>query len=128
MTSKRILVVDDEPFIQRSLTYVLRKEGFETVGAATGEEALQQIEKSKPRLMFLDLMMPEMTGFEVCRRIRANPDWKDIYVILLTARGENSDRLRAFESGADEFMTKPFSPSRLVQHVREVLSGSEETI
>jgi two-component system phosphate regulon response regulator PhoB len=126
MDNRRILVVDDEPFILRSLTYVLRREGFETVGAANGEEAIKQISKAKPRLMFLDLMMPKMTGFEVCRRIREHPEWKDIYIILLTARGENSDRLRAFESGADEYMTKPFSPSKVVQRVREVLATKEE--
>ncbi len=126
MQNRRILVVDDEPFILRSLTYVLRREGFETEGAANGEEAIEQISKSKPRLMFLDLMMPKMSGFEVCQRIRRNPDWQDIYIILLTARGENSDRLRAFESGADEFMTKPFSPSKIVQRVREILTATEE--
>jgi len=80
--------VDDEPHLVRSLSFILSKEGYEVVSAVNGEEALQKIRESKPDLMFLDVMMPKKNGYEVCQEIRSSPELKDIYIIMLTARGQ----------------------------------------
>lgn len=117
----RILVVDDEPFILRSLTFVLRKEGFDVLEARNGEEALGMIREHRPSLVFLDVMMPKKNGYEVCEEVKGDPDLRDTYVIMLTAKGQESDRDRGIALGADEYMTKPFSPSRITERVREIL-------
>jgi len=85
---KKVLIVDDEPHLVRSLSFILSKEGYEVVSAVNGEEALQKIRESKPDLMFLDVMMPKKNGYEVCQEIRSSPELKDIYIIMLTARGQ----------------------------------------
>jgi len=121
MKEKKIVVVDDEPFILRSLSYVLKREGYQVFSATNGEEAVQVIRDVKPELLFLDVMMPKKSGFEVCREIKSDPDLKDVYVVLLTARGQASDKVAGMELGADEFMTKPFSPSKIVGRVKEIL-------
>lgn len=117
----RILVVDDEPFILRSLTFVLRKEGFDVLEARNGEEALDQIREHRPSLVFLDVMMPKKNGYEVCEEVKGDAELRDTYVIMLTAKGQESDRDRGIALGADEYMTKPFSPSRITERVREIL-------
>lgn len=119
--AKKILVVDDEPFIVRSLTFVLKKQGYETITATDGEEAVTKIQEEKPDLVFLDVMMPKKTGFEVCQEVRANPEMGDLYIIMLTARGQEADRERGLRLGVNEFMTKPFSPSKVIEKVKEVL-------
>ena len=119
--AKKILVVDDEPFIVRSLTFVLKKQGYKTITATDGEEALAKIQEEKPDLVFLDVMMPKKTGFEVCQEVRANPEMGDPYIIMLTARGQESDRELGLRLGVNEFMTKPFSPSKIIEKVKEVL-------
>ena len=122
MDNKTILVVDDEPFILRSLTFILKKEGYTVYSATNGKEAMSLIEKvGKPDLMFLDVMMPKMNGFEVCQLIQKDPKYKDIYIILLTARGQESDKDKGLALGADDYITKPFSPSKLIQKVKDVL-------
>jgi len=122
MDNKTILVVDDEPFILRSLTFILKKEGYTVYSATNGKEAMSLIEKAgKPDLMFLDVMMPKMNGFEVCQLIKKDPKYKDIYIILLTARGQESDKDKGLALGADDYITKPFSPSKLIQKVKDVL-------
>lgn len=122
MDDKTILVVDDEPFILRSLTFILKKEGYTVYSATNGEEAISLIEKiGRPNLMFLDVMMPKMNGFELCQLIKEDPKYKDIYVILLTARGQESDKDKGLALGADDYITKPFSPSKLIQKVKDVL-------
>lgn len=123
--NKKILVVDDEPAILRSIIYVLKREGFETFSATNGIEALELLRHVKPRLMFLDVMMPRMNGYEVCTAVKNDEALKDIYVIMLTAKGQEQDRIRGLAAGADEYMTKPFSPARLVQRARQVFEIME---
>jgi len=86
-----ILVADDEPYVQRSLEFVLKREGFEVVTAINGEDALRKIREFKPKVVFLDLMMPKMNGFETCREIKSDPSLKGTYVIILTAKGQEAD-------------------------------------
>jgi len=126
MAKPKILVVDDSPFIVRTLTYVLEKGGYETITATNGEEALSKIREEKPDLIFLDVMMPKMDGYTVCREIRNNPEMGDPHIIMLTSRGQEADRERGFSVGANDFMTKPFSPSEVIEKVREVLGPGEK--
>ncbi len=118
---KKILVVDDEPFIARALAFVFKKHGYEVITAANGEEALAKIRKEKPNLVFLDVMMPGKDGYEVCREVRSNPEMGKPYIIMLTARGQEADKERGLRLGANEFMTKPFSPSQVIERVKAVL-------
>ena len=120
-TDKKILIVDDEPFILKSLTFVLKKEGFWVDSATNGMEAKEKIQKVKPDIVFLDVMMPKMNGLEVCQWMRQDPVLKNIYVIILTAKGQEADREKGLKIGADEYMTKPFSPSFVVNRIRELL-------
>ena len=120
-----VLVVDDEPFILRSLSYVLERAGFSVVQARNGDEALEALRDRRPKLAILDVMMPKRSGFEVCEIVKGDPDLRDTYVILLTAKGQESARDRAAQAGADEYMTKPFSPSRIVERVSEVLGAAK---
>lgn len=123
MNQKVILLVDDEPFILRSLSFILSKEGYKVHVASNGEEALDLLHKIKPDLMFLDVLMPKKHGFEVCQQVKKDPKLKDIYTILLTTKGQESDREIGLRLGADDYITKPFSPTKLIQKVREVLEG-----
>lgn len=123
MNQKVILLVDDEPFILRSLSFILSKEGYKVHVASNGEEALDLLRKIKPDLMFLDVLMPKKHGFEVCQQVKKDPQLKDIYTILLTTKGQESDREIGLRLGADDYITKPFSPTKLIQKVREVLEG-----
>lgn len=123
MPANRILVVDDEPFILRSLLFILKKEGYQLTSATDGEEALAQIAREKPDLVFLDVMMPKKDGYEVCRILKSDPALADIYVILLTAKGQSKDREKGIDVGADEYITKPFSPSMVVEKVRTILAS-----
>lgn len=119
-----VLVVDDEPFILRSLAFVLERAGFLVKQARNGDEALEVLRDVRPRLAILDVMMPKRNGFEVCEIVKGDPDLRGTYVILLTAKGQESARDRGLAAGADEYMTKPFSPSRIVERVTEVLAGA----
>ena len=121
MSEKKILVVDDEPHIIRSLTFVLKKEGYDVSSTTNGEKAMEIVRESKPNLMFLDVMMPKKNGYEVCREVKDDPSLSDIYVIMLTAKGQEVDREKGFGLGADEYITKPFSPIKIVEKVRELL-------
>jgi DNA-binding response OmpR family regulator len=121
MTRFKILVVDDEPFICRSLSFVLRKENYVVFEARNGEEALALIRKERPDLVFLDVMMPRMNGFEVTKQVKEDPDLSGIKIILLTAKGQDSDRATGEEAGADDYMTKPFSPTKLLERARRML-------
>ena len=125
MSNKVILVVDDEPFILRALTFVLNREGYRTLSACNGDEALARIREAKPSLVFLDVMMPRRNGFEVCQEIKADPGTAGTHIILLTAKGQESDRARGMAVGADEYMTKPFSPSEVLARVREIVGWPE---
>lgn len=122
---EKILVADDEPFILRSLTYVLRRDGHDVLEARNGGEALDAIRAKRPRIVFLDVMMPVRNGYEVVEEVRRDPDLSGTYVIMLTAKGQAADRQRGLTAGADEYLTKPFSPSRISERVRLILSGDE---
>jgi two-component system, OmpR family, alkaline phosphatase synthesis response regulator PhoP len=123
LPNQRVLIVDDEPYLVRSLSFVLKKEGFLIESASDGKEAIEKANSFHPRLIFLDLQLPKMDGFEVCRAIRANPDISDSYIILLTAKGQEDDRRRGMEAGANEYLTKPFSPKDLLEHLRELFGS-----
>jgi DNA-binding response OmpR family regulator len=118
---KKILVVDDEPHVIRSLTFVLSKEGYDVASAADGEDALAKIRALRPSLVFLDVMMPKKNGYEVCREVKKDSVLGDTRIIMLTAKGQEADREQGLSAGADEFLTKPFSPVGAVAKVRELL-------
>jgi DNA-binding response OmpR family regulator len=119
----RILVVDDEPHIRRVLEAMLGKEGYEVHSASDGEEGLAVIAAGGVNLVILDLLMPGTHGLEVLARIRSDPEKGTTPVIILTAKGQDIDREAAFAGGADDFMTKPFSPKKLVARIRELLGA-----
>lgn len=121
MTQRTILVVDDEPFICRSLTFVLRKDNYRVLEARNGEEALAAIREHKPDLVFLDVMMPKINGFQVTEQVRADPSLASVKIILLTAKGQESDREVGRSAGANDYMTKPFSPTKILDRAREIL-------
>jgi two-component system phosphate regulon response regulator PhoB len=116
-----VLIVEDEPPLVELLSYNLEKAGFQIHIARDGEEALLALEERKPDLILLDWMLPYVSGIEICRRIRRNPETRNEPIIILTARGEENDRIRGLEAGADDYVVKPFSPSELVARVRAVL-------
>lgn len=118
---KKILVVDDEPHVIRSLAFVLGKEGYDVASAENGEDGLTKIRQLKPNLVFLDVMMPKKNGYEVCREVKKDSALSDIRVIMLTAKGQEADREQGLSAGADEFLTKPFSPIGVLEKVRELL-------
>jgi len=117
-----ILVIDDEPYILRSLSYLLTREGYGVATASNGEEGLERVRSLRPPLMFLDIMMPNMNGYEVCEQVKQDPSLAGTYVIMLSAKGQQIDRERGLLGGADEYMTKPFSPREVAQRVRTILA------
>ncbi len=119
----RILVVDDEPHIRRVLEVMLGKEGFEVVTAEDGAAGLRELASSAVDLVILDLLMPGAHGLEVLAKIRSDTALASTPVIILTAKGQDADRDAAFAGGADDFMTKPFSPKKLVARIREILGA-----
>ena len=116
-----ILVVEDEVDLVTLLSYNLEREGFRVITANDGEEALLLADERTPHLVLLDWMLPLMSGLEVCRQLRRNAKTRDIPVIMLTARGEEADKVRGLNSGADDYLAKPFSPTELVARIRAVL-------
>jgi len=122
MPDKRILIVDDEPNVVRTLEFVLKKEGYDVVSAVNGEEAIAKARESKPNLMFLDVMMPKKDGYEVCRELKSDLNLRDIHIVMLSAKGQEADREKALNVGANEFITKPFSPMGVVGRVKELLA------
>lgn len=119
-----ILVVEDEQALVTLLRYNFEAAGYEVATALDGDEALMAIAERRPDLIVLDWMLPSISGLEVCRQIRRKPETRDVPVIMLTARGEEADRVRGLDSGADDYVTKPFSPTELVARVRAVLRRS----
>jgi DNA-binding response OmpR family regulator len=117
----RVLVVEDEPDIQTLVRYHLEREGFRVSGARSGPEALRLVRAAPPDLLVLDLMLPGLDGLEVCRRLRQDPATAGVPIVMLTARGEEVDRVLGLELGADDYLVKPFSPKELVARVRAVL-------
>ena len=119
---KKILVIDDSLTMQRLLSYVLEKEGYDVQLANDGVEGLEKARAIKPDLVFTDLMMPIKNGYEVCREIRADKHLKDVILIILTARGQDSDIEKGLAAGADDYVMKPFDPPKVVERVKEIFS------
>jgi len=122
--SSRVLIVEDEPDIRELVVHHLKREGYQVSVAASGEEALRQVQASPPDLVLLDLMMPAMNGLEVCRRLRQDPVTASLPIVMLTAKGDEIDRVLGLEIGADDYVVKPFSPKELLARVRAVLRRS----
>jgi DNA-binding response OmpR family regulator len=118
----QILVADDEPHVVRALSFVLTKEGFSVAVASNGEDALARIREERPSLVFLDIVMPKRTGIEICKEIKGDPELKGTHVIILTCKGQELDQQNSMQAGADEFMTKPFSPREVVARVRSLFA------
>ena len=118
---KRVLVADDEPNIVMSLEFLMKRAGFEVAGARNGREALAALEGTPPDLLLLDVMMPELDGYEVCERVRQRPEWNQTKIIMLTARGRDAERQRGLALGADRYVTKPFSTRELVEQAVQLL-------
>ena len=116
-----ILVMEDEDALATLLQYNLEKEGYDVTVAADGEEGLLQVDERLPDLVLLDWMLPKLSGIEVCRRVRGRAETRNLPIIMLTARGEESDRVRGLDTGADDYLTKPFSMVELVARIRAVL-------
>ena len=131
MKRKRILVADDEVYIVHILEFSLNMEGYEVISATSGEEALRKAEKERPDLVVLDVLMPGMTGHEVCRRLRMDERTRDIPIIFLTARDSLADRDFGLGLGANAYITKPFGPRRLIEAIETLLdetSGQDEAV
>lgn len=118
---KTIVIADDEPHVLRSLEFILKKQGYRVVTACNGEEAFDRVQESKPDLVFLDIQMPKMDGNTVLRKLREIVEYQDLYIVMITAKGQEVDRLNSLESGANEYITKPYSPRKLVSRVKELL-------
>ncbi|HKQ18931.1 MAG TPA: response regulator [Candidatus Eisenbacteria bacterium] len=121
MSKGKILVVDDEIYIVHILDFSLGMEGYEVVTALDGEQALEKLKVEKPDLIVLDIMMPKLDGYEVCKAIKSDPETRQIPVILLSAKGRNVDQKMGFDVGADDYITKPFSPRKLVERINQLL-------
>ncbi len=122
--SKKILIVDDEIHIRALLKQALEDledVGIELLSASDGPQAWEAVQVEQPDLVILDVMMPGLSGYEVCQRIKSHPDLSDIHVIMLTAKGQEMDRIRSIEVGANEYVTKPFDPSYLIERAADVL-------
>ncbi|GAB5469914.1 MAG: phosphate regulon transcriptional regulator PhoB [Rhodospirillales bacterium] len=116
-----VMIVEDEAPLVTLLRYNLEREGFRVTEAADGEEALMSCQEERPDIILLDWMLPHLSGLEVCRRLRRRQETREVPIILLTARGEESDKVRGLDSGADDYVTKPFSPAELISRLRAVL-------
>lgn len=125
--SKKILIVEDEPDILHLVKLYLEKEGFRTATAVNGAQALKKVKEDKPDLIVLDLMLPEIDGLEVCKRLRSVPDTAMLPIIMLTAKAEESDTVIGLELGADDYVAKPFSPKALVARIKALLRRLERT-
>jgi len=121
MSKGKILVVDDEIYIVHILDFSLGMEGYEVVTALDGEQALEKVKTEKPDLIVLDIMMPKLDGYEVCKSIKSSAATQHIPVILLSAKGRNVDQKLGFDVGADDYITKPFSPRKLVERINQLL-------
>ncbi len=124
MNQKKILIADDEPNILISLEFLMKREGYTVVLARDGQEALSVIASERPDLVLLDVMMPIKTGFDVCHEVRANDALKDTLIVMLTAKGRDTDVAKGLALGANAYMTKPFSTKELVQKVQELLAAA----
>ena len=122
----QVLIADDEPHISRALSFVLERGGFSVHVAGNGEEALRMIRKERPRIVFLDIVMPKMGGVDLCREVKNDPELRGTCIIILTARGQEVDRRDAMSAGADAYLTKPFSPREVLEQVMTIISRGEK--
>lgn len=120
--TKKILIVDDEQNIVISLEFLMKREGYEVSIANDGEEAVARIRSEQPDLVLLDVMMPKKSGFEVCQEIKSDPSLKMVRILMLTAKGRDTEVAKGLAMGADAYMTKPFSTKELVEKIRAMLS------
>ncbi len=118
---KTIVIADDEPHVLRSLEFILKKQGYQVITAVNGVYALEKIKANGPDLVFVDIQMPRMDGNSVLRHLRDDPNFQDLYIVMITAKGQEADRLNSLESGANEYVTKPYSPRKLIGRVKEIL-------
>jgi DNA-binding response OmpR family regulator len=118
----KVLIVDDEPNIVTSLEFLMKRNGYETLVARDGDEALTAVETFRPDLVLLDVMLPRRDGFEVCQRLRAG-GWTELKIVMLTAKGREAEIAKGMDVGADSYVTKPFSTRELVDHVARILEG-----
>lgn len=125
MSKAAVLIVDDEEDIREVMQYNLRREGYAVTAAATGEQALELLRRSKPDVVLLDLMLPGVDGLDICRRIKSAPETAHITVIMLTARAEEADMVTGLELGADDYITKPFSPRVVAARIKAALRRRE---
>ena len=123
-----ILVIDDEPYILRALSYLLAREGYKVETASNGEDGLARVRELHPPLIFLDIMMPKMSGYEVCEEIKQDESLSSTYIIMLSAKGQQIDRERGLLGGADEYMTKPFSPREVAEHIAGILEERQRSV
>jgi len=124
----RVLVIEDESALATLLSYNLERAGFSVRVAETGEDALTMLAEDPPDIVLLDWMLPHVSGIEICRRIRRNTETADLPVIMLTARGEEADRIRGLDTGADDYVTKPFSPAELVARINALLRRARPSL
>jgi DNA-binding response OmpR family regulator len=121
--ASKVLIVDDEPNIVLSLEFLMKQQGYETRVARDGDEALAEVERFRPDLVLLDVMLPRRDGFEVCQRLRAD-GWSDLKILMLTAKGRDVEIEKGLALGADGYVTKPFSTAELVARVADMLEGA----
>lgn len=124
---QKIMVVDDEPDLARLVAHHLQREGYQPISASTGTEAIEQIKRQPVSLMILDLMMPGEDGLQICKRLRSQPETASLPIIILTARDQETDKIVGLELGADDYITKPFSPRELMARVKSLLRRLERT-
>ena len=120
-----VAVVDDEPNIRETASFILEMEGYDVVTACNGVEAVEVIKSELPKIVLLDVMMPQKDGYEVCSEIKTDPDLKNIYIIMLTAKGQKVDETKALEVGADRYMTKPFDDVEILQIIQDLFEKNE---
>ncbi|HBE72890.1 MAG TPA: hypothetical protein DDW31_02130 [candidate division Zixibacteria bacterium] len=123
---KKIMVVDDEPYIARVIKFKLEQEGYAVISANDGVTGLDRIRQEKPDLVLLDVMMPGLTGYEVCQQVKADADLQGIPVVFLTAKGQERDREQGLNLGASDYITKPFSPNRLLELVKSIIGNARD--
>jgi two-component system phosphate regulon response regulator PhoB len=123
MSPKKILIADDNENIREALTYLLEDEGYSLSMAKDGAETLARVREVHPDILFLDIMMPEINGYDVCRTIKNDPELRNIYVIMLTAKGQAAEQERGRAAGADEYIVKPFSPMEILAKIKNILKA-----
>ena len=128
MSAVSIMIVDDEPYLAEALSFVLKKGGYDISVAVDGEEALKKVAEKKPDIMFLDIMMPKKNGYEVCEIIKKIPELKDIYIIMLSAKSWDADKAKGRSLGADDFMSKPYSPKEALAKVKMAIESRSQAV